>query len=438
MMLSGWGRYPALECRTQILRDSTSVNQVIGHNSSLIARGNGRAYGDASLNSKLTVLTTKLDRFRAFDTAAGIIECEAGILLSDLLEVTVPRGWFPPVVPGTKFVTVGGLIAADVHGKNHHKDGSFGRYVESLRLAIADGTIIDCSRSANREIFDATIGGMGLTGIILSAKFRLRSIGSSLIEETTIRAMSLEALLELFTEHENTTYSVAWIDCLAEGPKSGRSILLLGEHADGQNAATQADLQARNRPAFRLSVPIELPASPLNKWSIKIFNEAYYALQKPAKRLRPYGGFFFPLDAIENWNRIYGRRGFIQYQCVIGGDDSERALRRILNIVRELGLGSFLAVLKKLGPGNRYMSFPMEGYTINLDFPVRDVTMTSMAKLDAIVAEHRGRIYLAKDSRTPRAIIEQGYPEIEAFRQLRRTIDPEQKFRSALSERLGL
>jgi len=435
MMLSGWGRYPAIECRTQVLRQLDEVGPVLSDNQSLIARGNGRAYGDASLNPDKTLCMGGCDRFREFDAERGVVDCEAGMLLSDLLDIVVPRGWFPPVVPGTKFVTIGGLIAADVHGKNHHRDGSFGSHVESLRLAMADGTVKTCSRDDNAEIFEATLGGMGLTGIILSARFRLRPIASDAIDETVLRANSLDALLRLFAEHDGATYSVAWIDCLAKGEHLGRGVLMLGEHAA---AARGAAKQAPSGAGGGLSVPIELPISPLNTLTIKAFNELFFRFQIPKTRRRHYSGFFFPLDAVQNWNRIYGRRGFVQYQCVIGGSQSEEALRRILTLVAEMGSGSFLAVLKKLGPGNRYMSFPVEGYTITLDFPARPDVLSGLAKLDAVVAEHKGRIYLAKDARAPRDLIEQGYPDIGAFRKLRASIDPGRKFRSALSERLGL
>lgn len=417
-----------MDCRTRVLRDVQDVGRLVAEAPSLIARGNGRAYGDAALNPEMTLLMGACDRFIEFDASNGLVECEAGLLLSDLLDVAVPRGWFPPVVPGTKFVTIGGLIAADVHGKNHHLDGSVGRHVESLRLALADGTIINCSRSENSEIFDATLGGMGLTGIILTARIRLRPISSHLIDETIIRAPSLDVLLRLFDEQRAATYSVAWIDNLSDGRNFGRGVLMLGEHA-GQPG------EQMNKRRSRLSVPFALPLSPLNRWSISLFNELYYRLNAPRRRLTHYDGFFFPLDGLQNWNRIYGRHGFVQYQCVINGNEG---LRRILSLVSETRLGSFLSVLKKLGPGTRFLSFPMEGYTITLDFPVRPATMSVLAKLDAVVAEYGGRIYLAKDARAPRELVEKGYSDIDAFRELRIKIDPERRFRSALSERLAL
>jgi decaprenylphospho-beta-D-ribofuranose 2-oxidase len=439
MILSGWGRYPAVQCRTLALRDRSDITKVFEHCPELIARGNGRAYGDAAINPEMTLLMNACDRFLEFDTRTGIVECEAGTLLSDLLEVVVPRRWFPPVVPGTKFVTIGGLIAADVHGKNHHLDGSFGRHVESLRLAMADGAVVNCSRSENSEIFAATLGGMGLTGVILSARIRLRPVSSGMIEEKIIRVPSLDELLQLLNDRHSTKYSVAWIDCLARGRNFGRAILMLGEHADAERIhGTGKDQSLRLKGRATISVPVAPPFSPLNKWSIKLFNEFYYRFQRPRSGLTHYDRFFFPLDAVLNWNRIYGRRGFVQYQCVVGGIEAERGLRRILSLVPEIGPGAFLAVLKKLGPGNRFLSFPMEGYTITLDFPVRRETIGNLAKLDAVLAEHGGRVYLAKDARAPRNVIEQGYPEIDAFRELRRTIDPNRKIRSVLSERLDL
>jgi decaprenylphospho-beta-D-ribofuranose 2-oxidase len=436
MMLSGWGRYPVMDCKTLGLREISDIGELLARTPSFIPRGNGRAYGDAAINPDMTLLMSGCNRFIEFDACSGVVECEPGLLLSELLKVTVPRGWFPPVVPGTKFVTIGGLIAADVHGKNHHVDGSFGRHVESLRLALADGAIVTCSRSDNSEIFAATFGGMGLTGVILSARIRLRPISSSLINESIVRAPSLDVLLHLFNEHRDATYSVAWIDCLSLGRHFGRGILILGEHAEAGQVISGEDRRSKRRSG--LSVPFELPISPLNRWSIRLFNELYYRLQTPRRRTAHYDHFFFPLDGVQNWNRIYGRHGFVQYQCVIKGPESERGLRRILSLVTEMGMGSFLSVLKKLGPGTRFLSFPTEGYTITLDFPVRPLTMNALAKLDAVVAEHGGRIYLAKDARAPQKMIEQGYPEIDAFRELRRKIDPMRKIRSVLSERLDL
>lgn len=439
MRLSGWGRFPVMDCRALALRETSDIGHILAQTSSLIPRGNGRAYGDAAINPDSTLLMGACDRFLEFDTRNGVIECEAGLLLSDLLDLVVPMGWFPPVVPGTKFVTIGGLIAADVHGKNHHLDGSFGRHVECLRLALPDGTILNCSRSENVEIFAATLGGMGLTGVILSARVRLRSIASSQIDETIIPAPSLDDLLQLFDEQRSATYSVAWIDCLSRGRHFGRGILMAGGHAGSASASCNPnDTQSKFNRRSSFSIPVELPISPLNRWSIRLFNELYYRLQTPKRRATYYDNFFFPLDKVENWNRIYGRHGFVQYQCVIGGNECELGLRKILNLVADLGLGSFLAVLKKLGPGTRFLSFPMEGYTITLDFPARPATLGALAKLDTVVADYGGRIYLAKDARAPKGLIEQGYAEIGAFRELRSKIDPKRKIRSVLSERLDL
>ena len=307
MILSGWGRYPRMDCQTVSLRNTREVEKLLARTPHLIPRGNGRAYGDAALNPNTTLLMNACDRFIKFDTDNGIIECEAGVLLSDLLDVVVPCGWFPPVVPGTKFVTIGGLIAADVHGKNHHLAGSFGQHVEGLRLALADGKVLNCSRSENSDIFAATCGGMGFTEIILSARVRLRRITSSMIDQTIIPASSLEELLQLFTKHHAATYSVAWIDCLSDGRHFGRGVLILGEHAEAELAPRlPGDKRSRVKRRSGLSVPVELPFSPLNRWSIRLFNELFYRLQKPARHLAHYDRFFFPLDAVQNWNSMAG------------------------------------------------------------------------------------------------------------------------------------
>ena len=436
MILSGWGRYPAIQCNTRDIQDPNSVLKVFEETTSLIARGNGRAYGDAALNSEMTVLMAQCNRVIFFDEAHGVIECEAGLLLADLLDLVVPCGWFPYVVPGTKYVTIGGLIAADVHGKNHHVDSSFGRYVESLRLALPNATIINCSFDENSEIFLATLGGMGLTGVILSARFKLRKISTPFIEQSVIRAPTLDATLDLIESNPSAMYSVAWIDCLARGRHMGRGLLMLGEHFEAEQRSGVLDDLKRLGRSKGFAVPIDLPFSLLNSTNIRLFNELYFRFPRSEHRILSYDRFFFPLDRVRNWNRIYGRRGFVQYQCAVAGSDTKTIIKRMLDCI--VDCGSFLSVIKKLGAGNRFLSFPMKGYTVSFDFPANSATMSSLARLDAILVEHSGRIYLAKDARTPRVIVERGYPEINAFRNLRQKIDPKRKLRSALSERLGL
>jgi FAD/FMN-containing dehydrogenase len=332
------------------------------------------------------------------------------------------------------------MIAADIHGKNHHRVGSIGKHIEHLRLYLADGDIVTCSRQQNPELFEATLGGMGLTGIILSARIKLIPVTSAYVRQRVVKTSNVDETLELFSGQDNAAYySVAWIDCLAPAPANGRSLFFCGEHA------APADLSSRLRATpFKyshrrgISVPFEAPSGLLNGWSIRLFNALYYRLNRSVEQLIDYERFFFPLDTLGHWNRLYGPSGFLQYQCLLPIKATEKGLKRILEIIAQTRNGSFLAVLKRLGPGGRYLSFPEEGYTITLDFPIGAKSQTLLPKLDTVVRDNGGRIYLAKDARAPRDLIEKGYPDIELFRDLRRRIDPQFKWRSLLSERLGL
>ena len=443
MMLSGWGRYPVLDCRMETCRDpAEAASRVIGRGST-IARGMGRAYGDAALNPTRTLSMLASDRFRAFDPATGLLTCEAGTRLSEILSVFVPRGWFPPVVPGTKFVSVGGMIAADVHGKNHHRDGAFGAHVTSLELALADGSVVTCSPSQNPDLFAATVGGMGLTGVILRATFRLVPVETAYLMAETRAAGDLDTAMALLAESEAWPYTVAWIDCLATGRARGRSLIYRGRHA------THADLpmgrRESPRPGHRdggITVPLDMPGAALNGATVRAFNAAYYAKGKAGAGARAqlvhYDPFFFPLDGIGAWNRLYGRRGFVQYQCVLPDAHSRAGLARLLDRIAVAGQGSFLAVLKRLGPGTDYLSFPMAGYTLALDFPVRTGTFALLDELDAIVADHGGRVYLAKDARAAPGRFAAGYPDLDRFRAIRDRTGATGRFESLLSRRLEI
>jgi FAD/FMN-containing dehydrogenase len=409
----------------------------------LVARGNGRAYGDAAIGERVTLMARGLDRVRAFDQVSGRIHVEAGVLLSDLLDIVVPKGFFPPVVPGTKFVTIGGMIASDVHGKNHHRDGGFGDHVESLTLALPDGVVVTCSRDENPELLSATIGGMGLTGTILDATFRLRPIETGWMRQTTTVAQNLDGAIRALQETSSATYSVAWIDCLARGTSLGRSLIFAAEHA------TQRDLDAL-RPAAepypssklgRVGVPLDLPSFTLNRVSVSAFNELYFrsgAVKSGYPFLVHWNPYFFPLDGIGNWNRIYGRRGFLQYQCVIPSAQAHTVLGGILERVAKHGNASFLAVLKQLGPSHGILSFPLEGFTLTLDLPVSDDVFPLLDELDRLVVEAGGRLYLAKDARQSPATFEAGYPGLSRFRDLRRAIGATGRISSRLSARLGI
>ena len=441
--LSGWGRYPVLDCRVQCLRQQEDLPGLLRCSDSLIPRGNGRAYGDAALNPELTVSMTALDRLQAFDASTGLLTCEAGVLLADILAAFVPRGWFPPVVPGTKFVTVGGMIAADIHGKNHHRDGSFGSHVEALTLATAAGEIRQCSRTERADLFRATIGGLGLTGVILAASFRLQPIETAFILQETRPARDLDEAMAWFAESGDWPYSVAWVDCLARGARLGRSVLIRGAFAD--RAALPARLARdplRAASAGRLEVPIDAPAALLNRISIGAFNGLHYQLARAraGAGVTHFDPFFFPLDRIGAWNRLYGRRGFVQYQCALPAAESAAGLALLLQRIAATGPGSFLTVLKLFGPGGEgLMSFPLQGYTLALDFPWRGRAPDLLDALDRIVLDHGGRVYLAKDARCGPEQARQGYPQRSAFDALRReAAGAPPKFASALSRRLSL
>lgn len=438
MKLSGWGRYPTVDCRVLEARGEAQALAAIEASPELIARGAGRSYGDAALNSSATLCMRASDRFIAFDSDAGVLTCEAGVLLADITALLAPRGWFTSVSPGTKFVTVGGMIAADVHGKNHHRDGSFGAYVDWVDLALADGAVVRCSRDQHAELFAATLGGMGLTGVILRVSFRLRQIETKIMRQRTVRARNLDEALSLFEVNRSWTYSVGWIDCLAKGDHLGRSLIFLAEHARRNETSPKQRLGA-DRERFPLSLPFDAPEFALNRASVGLFNESYYRLPRPRESLVGLESYFYPLDAISGWNRLYGKRGFVQYQCVLPKAAASSGLQGILRRVADLGTGSFLAVLKLLGPeGLGMLSFPMEGYTLALDFAVNQRNLALLAELDAIVADHGGRIYLAKDARAPAGRIEAGYPRIERFRRARALAGGVGRFESAMSRRLSL
>jgi decaprenylphospho-beta-D-ribofuranose 2-oxidase len=439
--LAGWGRYPVVECRFVEPDSAEEVDQYLSTQTSpVIARGYGRSYGDSSLSPECTLITRRLDRMLAFDCETGTLTCEGGTLLSDVIDTFLPRGWFAPVTPGTKFVTVGGMIASDVHGKNHHSAGSFCDHVTTFDLATGDGNVLTCSRSEHADLFAATCGGMGLTGVILRATFGLLRVGSSRIEQTIIRAPDLESAMETFERHAQSTYSVAWIDCFASGAKLGRSVVFLGEHAGMDTLPKSERIEPYTRKTRRPKrFPFDLPGFLLNRASVSMFNSFYYRLQRPGTTLVDLGPYFYPLDAIHDWNRMYGARGFVQYQCVLPLCTSRTGLVELLTEIARAGIGSFLAVLKRLGRRSfGYLSFPIEGYTLAMDFPVKPETFELLARLDGIVARHGGRIYLTKDARTSAQVIAAGYPELHAFREVRRRYGLEARFQSIQSRRLEL
>lgn len=441
MRLSGWGRYPVLEAQTHRPRTVDALRDLVLSEPNLIARGNGRAYGDSAINRSATIETRYLNRMIAFYPASGQLVAEAGVLLGDVIAAFLHRGWFPMVTPGTKFVTLGGAIAADVHGKNHHKDGSFRSCVDWVDVMGPDGSVRRCSPHDDAALFDHTLGGMGLTGIIVRAAIRLQSVETAWIRQSTIAAPDLKAAMAAFEAAQDATYSVAWIDCLGTGANLGRSLVMLGEHAVRADLPTrQVQMPFHIESNRKLSVPIDFPAFALNSWTVRAFNALYYraGAHKTGTRLVDWDSYFYPLDAILGWNRIYGRKGFAQFQCALPLDRSEAGLTALLAEIAKAGLGSFLAVLKRFGKQDSAFSFPMEGYTLALDFPVTNRTLALLERLDQITIAHGGRFYLAKDSRMSAATLRASDTRAADFHAHRDSHGYTSRFRSAQSERLAL
>ena len=441
MKLSGWGRYPVLEAQVHAPRSLDALRALVRSEPELIARGNGRSYGDSAINQKATIAMGHLNRMLAFDPASGQLIAEAGVLLADIISVFLPRGWFPMVTPGTKFVTLGGAIAADVHGKNHHGDGSFRSCVDWVDLLGADGEISRCGPLHDRDLFDLTLGGMGLTGVIVRAGIRLRPVESAWVRQTTIRAPDLRSAIKAFEDGHEATYSVAWIDCMGQGRHLGRSLVMMGEHALRRELpAEKARAPFRTRARPQISIPFDLPGNLLNGLTVRAFNALYYAVGAggKAQQLVDWDRYFYPLDAITGWNRIYGSGGFAQFQCVLPLDRAEAGLSALLAQTARAGSGSFLAVLKRMGPQESAFSFPMEGYTLALDFPVNRKTLALLERLDQITLEHGGRFYLAKDSRMKAATLAASDNRVADFRAKRLSRGLVSRFRSAQAERLEL
>lgn len=433
-LIEGWGRYPRQEAQVLLPMSPGQCAQAVREatSASLIARGQGRAYGDSALAEQVLAMR-QMDHFLSFDPATGLLRCAAGLTLDTILQVCVPQGWFPPVTPGTRFVTVGGAIASDVHGKNHHLDGTFSAHVRELDILLGNGERVTASPTQNAELFHATCGGMGLTGVILTATLQLKAVKSSDVIETTLKKPNLESALEAFEEHQDCTYSVAWIDCLARGASLGRSLLMLGEHA--QDGALQAP------PNKALPVPLDLPPGLMNRASVQAFNTLYYhrVQRRRSTRRIPYTPFFYPLDALSNWNRLYGKPGFLQYQFVLPKQAGVAGMRAVLDAIAASGRGSFLAVLKAFGPANaNYLSFPTEGYTLALDFKVEPAVFELCEHLDRIVLHHGGRLYLAKDARMSAETFRQSYPRWQEFEQVRARWHAHGHYASTQSRRLGL
>ncbi len=425
-----WGRYPKAE--QEILPLAWRSDPLPEARRSLLPHGLGRSYGDSCLNDGGALLSTStLDRLIAFDRGSGVLRCEAGLSLAAILDFAVPQGWFLPVTPGTKFVTVGGAIANDVHGKNHFADGTFGCFVRAFELLRSDGSRLRCSPEENAGLYAATISGLGLTGLITWAEIQLRPIHNPFIEGQTIRFGGLDEFYEINADSERDyLYTVAWIDILAKGRSLGRGLYMRGNHAPPIPNGPPSIRRSR-----KLTVPFDAPGFLLNSWSVRAFNFAYYRkqLRKVKAGLTTFDPFFYPLDAISRWNRIYGPRGLLQWQCVVPVESG--AIGPILSEIARSKEGSFLVVLKTFGPkaSPGLLSFPRPGVTLAVDFRNGGPrTFGLLDRLDAMVRECAGAIYPAKDARMSGETFRRSFPQLEAFSTF---VDP--AFSSSFWRRVG-
>jgi decaprenylphospho-beta-D-ribofuranose 2-oxidase len=413
LLLNNWNLYPKNICDLHVFSTYQDISNFIKVNNNIIARGNGRCYGDASLSQNV-ISTKKLNNIISFDKKEGIITCQSGVLIENILSNIIPHGFFIPVTPGTKFITIGGALASDIHGKNHHKVGVFSDHVLSFDLINTSGDIIKVY--PNDDLFFQTAGGMGSTGIIIEITFKLIPIETSFIKQTSFCAKNLKEIFNLFESHSNSTYSVAWIDCLAKGENIGKSVLLLGEHASVSDINKGNKLIIDTKSKFK--IPFYFPSWVLNPFLLKIFNFIFYSTKYSRKtKIVDYDSFFYPLDKIHNWNKMYGKKGFIQYQFVIPKLNSYDGLKEILEILSKYQLGSFLAVLKLFGKSheNRYLHFPIEGYTLAVDIKITQNIWTILNLLDDIVNKYNGKVYLTKDARMSKLSYELQYTKINAL-----------------------
>lgn len=433
--LTGWGRVQRAQTLAARPERVAEVQRALLQTSdTVIAYGAGRSYGDTALNTGgRTIITSRLDRMLAFDPSTRLLVAEPGVMFGDLVRIFAPIGFMPPVVPGTGFATLAGGIANDVHGKNHHQVGSLGQHIEYFDLRIPTGELKRVKPDNDGGLFKATVGGLGLTGVIEQVGLRMSAVASDAVHAHKRRIANLEEFLRAFEEEkQRSNYVVGWIDALATGSTLGRGILETAIPAPNSVGAS------RRKPR---AVPIDFPGFALNSTSVRAFNWLYrrHVAMSGSDATIPYEEFLFPLDALHHWNRVYGKRGFRQFQCVVPFDSGHSALRKLLEAIAKAGRGSFLAVLKAMGEsGVGYLSFPMPGYTLALDFPNSPGVVPFVRELENIVLDHGGRVYLAKDSTLTADVFRRMYPAHTQQLALLQQIDPHQRMRSDLAARIGL
>lgn len=439
--LSGWGNIPKSAGKvlyphfTDDLRDVLSLGEIL-------PRGLGRSYADQATNRHhFIVKMEKMNHFLSFDEKTGILSCEAGVSLEEIIQYLTPKGWFPMITPGTKYVTIGGAIANDVHGKAHHVDGSFVNCVLDFTIMLADGSIVRASREENSDLFWANFGGLGLLGTILTATLQLRKVETTYFRQKAVATGNLDEMLDAIDESDKEySSSVAWIDSLAKGKSLGRGVLTMGDHAKLEDLPKKLQsnpLKIGKKPM--LTVPFYLPAFTLNMFTVRILNMLLYWKQKGGNGVSHYDNFFYPLDMINNWNRGYGKRGFIQYQFVLPEKNGRENIRKILIEITKSDCVPFLNVLKKFGEGQGgLLSFPMKGYTFAIDFPITSRLKAFTKKIDQMVMDMGGRIYLGKDAYLDESTFKAMYPQHKEWLEIKRKYDPQNKFTSDLGRRIGL
>lgn len=390
--VSGWANFPRIQADVYLPDARSEVREIVLQNEKILARGNGKSYGDAALAPRL-LSCLRLNRVLDFDTDSGTIECESGALLSDLLRIIVPKGWFFQVTPGIKEITVGGAIASDVHGKNHPVAGCFSNHLISFELMTASGAVVSCSHTENESLFWQTCGGMGWTGVILSAKFKLLKISSTLLRQKAVKAQKLEEIFRAFEDNQDWPYAAGWVDCTN---RDWRGWVLLAAHQKGEG--TEKPLVFEEAP--KRNVPFFAPAWFLNPYSIWAHNYFYFNKKRHREEVVGIDKYFYPLDALQNWNRFYGKRGFVQYQFCLPQENAFDGIRMALQTIRDCRQVPFLTVLKRHGdrPPQALHSFPIRGYSLALDFPKTAGIFDMVKKLDAIVWDKGGKIYLTKDA----------------------------------------
>lgn len=444
-IIAGWGNFPVSLAQVKSPDGERNLVSEVTSGNAFISRGLGRAYGDSALPAKeggVVLSSLELNRFIWFDEKTGDLVAESGVSLAEIIKVFLPRGWFLPTVPGTKFVTLGGAVAADIHGKNHHIDGTFGVHIQWLDLVTPSGAVLHCTPKENREVFRATIGGMGLTGHILRVAVRLRRVASAYCKVRYIKSKNLADTLALLSEHDaHYRHTVAWMDCLAEGDNLGRGVLMLGNEAELSDLPETLQKSPYKLPKrLQLTIPFYFPSWFLGNTFVRAFNTLYYGLARNEEKIVDFEKFFFPLDTISHWNRIYGRRGFVQFQAYFPDATAAEGLRKCLEAISRTGLASFLAVLKRSGAANDFpLSFLDKGYTLALDIPGNAQVLSVLTKeLDQVMSELGGRIYFAKDALVDAKLIPAMYPRLAEFKRIKKQVDPRRLIRSRLSERLHL